>query len=300
VATRLKHLPDFKGLADRLSGIVTTADDRGQPRWTGEVRLLPHKLEQPLRWRKPRRIFVCDKGDLFHPKVPNEYIAAVFGVMAACPQHTFIVLTKRPERMVEWYRWVGALGVPAWAMCHNQLMRHIPGNWTVAGIMALKRAPLGDVWPLPIWLGVTCEDQPRADERISLLLQVPAAVWWVSYEPGLGALDLTRVEVERAHGTALLNAFTGEGRTHHGEPFDLHNQGGISWLVIGCESGPRARPFDLNWARSMTNQCEAAGVPCFTKQLPWASSIAGGGRPTLLKSAELAKQGWPVQYPEAR
>jgi protein gp37 len=117
LATRLKHLPDFAGLAERTIFAPAQPATKHNPargplphkparyRWTGHVRLLPHKLEQPLRWRKPRRIFVCDKGDLFHPKVPSKYIAAVFGVMAACPQHTFILLTKRPERMVEWFRW---------------------------------------------------------------------------------------------------------------------------------------------------------------------------------------------------
>jgi protein gp37 len=288
LATRLKHLPDFKELAHMALRQIdaTVLGAKPVPRWTGEVRLLPHKLEQPLRWRKPRRIFVCDKGDLFHELVPNEYIAAVFGVMAACPQHTFILLTKRPERMVKLYAWMkrealkepsgigGAPGVSEAAFCALLATQSI-GLTTPVFSDACNQE-----WPLPnAWAGATCEDQPRADERILLLLQVPAAVRWVSYEPGLGALCLNK--------GAHLGVPLADGTRWHGSlPM-------LDWVVIGCESGPRPRPFNQDWAQSVVDQCKAAGVPCFTKQL---RKLDG----TMLKSAELAKRGWPVQYPEAR
>jgi protein gp37 len=153
-------------------------------------------------------------------------------------------------------------------------------------------------WPLPnVWLGVTAEDQQRADERIPLLLQVPAAVRWVSYEPGLGALNVEPWLECQACG------YTHEDQRRHGDhgicgaasPGPNGGLNVLDWVVIGCESGPRARPFRRSWARSVAQQCKRAGVPCFTKQLPAESG--GGGR--LRKSAELAELGWPVQYPEA-
>jgi protein gp37 len=265
LATRLKHLPDFKGLTKVRADIPGRIVDR--LRWTGEVRLLPHKLEQPLHWRKPRRIFVVDKGDLFHPSVPDEYIAAVFGIMAACPQHTFLVLTKRPARMVEWYRWVEKR-----ELAGRELFPWDPPEWRIWQMLyveARRRSVPpphhGGAWPLPnVHVGVTAEDQERADERMEQLGQVPAAVHWLSYEPGLGPLQL------RDEWLAWLR-----------------------WVVIGCESGPRARPFRRSWARSMARQCKRAGVPCFTKQLP--AEHNGCGR--LVKSAELAELGWPVEYP---
>ena len=121
-ATRLAHLPKYQGLAvikrgppkvlrrDFADGSVglRQVDGKARPQWTGEARLWAKDLDMPLRLRKPSRIFVCDMGDLFYEEVPDEQIAAVFGVMAACPQHTFQVLTKRPERMREWFRWVEA------------------------------------------------------------------------------------------------------------------------------------------------------------------------------------------------
>lgn len=124
--------------------------------WTGRTVFVPERLSQPLRWRKPRMIFVCSMGDLFHESVPFEHVAAVWGVMAACPEHTFQVLTKRPERMAEF------------------LARRVGGKW-----------------PLPnVWLGTTTEDQRRADERIPHLLRCPAAVYFVSGEPLLSSLTL--------------------------------------------------------------------------------------------------------------
>jgi protein gp37 len=168
-----------------------------------------------------------------------------------------------------------------------------------------ESVPVGwhrDGFPINLWLGVTAEDQQRADERIPLLLQVPAAVRWVSYEPGLGPVDLDQPTCQYCGRFGQVGDETiglaDDGATpwciecdsEMGFSVWLGSDPGIDWVVIGCESGPRARPFELRWAESVTAQCKEAGVPCFTKQL-------GKG---LIKSAELAEQGWPVQYPEPR
>ncbi len=161
-ASRLAHVPAYKGLAT----IQTEGSLRGQRRvrWNGEVRFLQERLEEPLRWRKPRRIFVCDMGDLFHESVSNEWLSRVMTTILKCHQHTFQILTKRPERMAEWFKYV--------EYC------------AARGSEQLKN------WPLPnVWLGVSVENQVMADKRIPLLLDTPAAVRFVSAEPLLGPVD---------------------------------------------------------------------------------------------------------------
>lgn len=172
------------------------------PRWTGKVELIPEKLGEPLRMRKPAMIFTNSMSDLFHEGLSNEDIAAVFGVMAACPQHTFQVLTKRPARMLEWFGWLER----AAAVAKRDLFQSDGLDWTRQHVMRAATLRTGMAfprgrshigmdapWPLPnVWLGVSCEDQATADERIPLLLQCPAAVRWVSAEPLLGPVDLAR------------------------------------------------------------------------------------------------------------
>jgi protein gp37 len=163
--------------------------------WKGEIRRMPEVLEKPLHWRKPRRIFVCSMGDLFHEKVPFEYIAAVFGVMAACPQHTFIVLTKRPERMLEWFEWV-AKGRSDFSERIVGLPDRVQIRFDLLGFArSYCRMPdrVTSEWPLPnVVLMTTAENQPAADQRIPVLLQCPAAAWGVSIEPMLGSVGLGR------------------------------------------------------------------------------------------------------------
>lgn len=186
------------------------------------VTLHPERLKEPLRWKKPRRVFVCSMGDLFHPDVPVEFIDRVFAIMALATQHTFIILTKRPLRMKEYIKYRAARN-----FYH---LKHIE-------------------WPLPcVWLGVSCENQRAADERIPILLQTPAAVRFVSVEPMLGPVDLE---------TQLGNA---EESRHC-----LNGWHGIDWVICGGETGPRARPMHPAWVRSLQNQCQAAGVPFFFK-----------------------------------
>lgn len=148
-------------MASRFSG-------PGQPyegltkdgRWTGTVRMVPEHLGAPLRWKRPRRVFVNSMSDVFHEALAFEDVAEIFRVMAAAPQHSFQVLTKRAERMAEWFRWME------------------------------ERKP--GVWPLPnVWLGISVENQAAADLRVPFLLQSPAAVRWLSCEPLLGPVDLS-------------------------------------------------------------------------------------------------------------
>lgn len=235
-ATRLRNHPRYKGLA------VYT--EHG-PRWTGERRMALDILDEPLRVKKPQRWFVANKGDLFGEGVSNEEIAAVFGVMSAAAHHTFQVLTKRPERMVEWFAWASAEGTP-WERV------------TYHGAKAIG-SPVGygmghRDWPLSnVWIGVSVEDQQRADERIPHLLRVPAAVRFLSMEPLLGPVTL---KTQWRNGVP----FCGPLCDDHGAPT------GIGWVIVGSESGHGARPMDEAWVRSLRDQCVAVGVPFFYKQ----------------------------------
>lgn len=241
-----------EGVAARFSGTgqpyegLARFSERRLPQWTGEVRFIDKHLADPLRWKKPRRIFVNSMSDLFHEKLSNEEISAVFGVMAAAPRHTFQVLTKRPERAIEWLAWAEKRGYDGAA-----LFQEDDNDWRIrqmVNVAALRRGAHvasnhGGPWPLPnVCIGVTAEDQKRADERVPLLLKIPAAVRFVSVEPQLGAVSLQRLRARAAWPK-------------------------IDWVICGGESGHRARPFDLAWARSLRDECEAAGVAFFMKQI---------------------------------
>lgn len=218
-----------------------------------DVQLRPDKLDQPLRWKRPRRVFVNSMSDLFHDQVPDEYIARVFAIMALAPQHTFQVLTKRHGRMR------ALLSNPLfWHLVAEQGRAHHIGDgqgWVRVGAM------LGGK-PLPnVWLGVSAEDQKWADIRIPALLETPAAVRFISAEPLLGPIDLRRavrtLGSERGHGLTA-------SYVHAGGCCDRFH--GIDWVIVGGESGRGARPMRPDWARSVRDQCRAAGVPFLFKQ----------------------------------
>ncbi len=202
----------------------------------------------PLTWKRPRRIFVCPRADLFHEAVPLEFIDDVFRIMALAPQHTFQVLTKRPQRMLEY---LGSQ--PPWR-AHTTAKEHIA-----------YRVPASN-----IWLGVSVENQETADERIPLLLQTPAAVRWLSMEP---LLEPVRLNLATPCDRQCSEFQHAECPGNPGEPCRM--QWAIDWVVVGGESGPKARPFDVAWARSIIAQCKAAGVPVFMKQL--GSNIGWNG-----------------------
>lgn len=204
-----------------------------------DVQLRPDKLDLPLRWTKPRKVFVNSMSDLFHDKVPDEYIARVFAVMALAPQHTFQLLTKRHGRMRS-------------LLSSDDFRSEVTHTFVGLAVenLSLKTGHLesatGDWWPLSnVWLGVSAEDQKRADLRIPALLDTPAAVRFVSAEPLLGPIDL------------------------HADPIGKDSVfwiGHLDWVIVGGESGPSARPMHPDWARSLRDQCVAAGVPFLFKQ----------------------------------
>jgi len=230
----------------------TTEPSKGGQVWTGKVARAPEKtLAAPLHWRKPCRVFVNSMGDLFHEDVPDEWIDRVFAVMALAPQHTFQILTKRANRMREY------------AERADESLQELDGLCTSGGIAAKevhrgarwwqnkKSVPR---WPLPnVWLGVSAEDQARADERIPLLLDTPAAVRFISYEPALGPVRLQWSWIDRI--------------SHRQEGIEDPSDGYLDQIIVGGESGSAARPCDIDWVRSIINQCKAAGVAVFVKQL---------------------------------
>ncbi|MBA4162598.1 MAG: phage Gp37/Gp68 family protein, partial [Novosphingobium sp.] len=216
--TRLKNEAKRAGL---------TREVNGNHVWTGEVRFNEAELLAPLRWKRPRMIFVCAHGDLFHESVPSWWLDRIFAVMALCPQHTFQVLTKRADRM-RVYLTLGR---------HIEIQQQTRG----LGLHELDRrermeshVQRGALLPLPnVWLGVSVEDQQRADERIPDLLATPAAVRWISAEPLLGPVDLTNIsgaEKSREYGSPV-----------HGWSAIWRNNGigraCLDWVVVGGESG---------------------------------------------------------------
>ena len=219
------------------------------------------RLDQPLRWRKPRRVFVNSLSDLFHNDVPDEYIARVWAVMALAPQHTFQVLTKRHGRMRS------LLSSPDFMDTVYEFFR--------AG--RPRRGPFDEVdrlpWPLPnVWIGVTVEDQKRADLRVPALLDTPAAVRFLSCEPLIGEVDLSEWLSDDCTCAIYVVDYSDPER-YHPENLDreltpgcpAHDRG-IDWVICGGESGPDARPMHPDWARSLRDQCQAAGVPFLFKQ----------------------------------
>ena len=262
--------------------------------WTGEVRLVPEHLADPLKWRKPRRIFVNSMSDLFHERLTNDQIAAVFGVMAACPQHTFQVLTKRPKRMREWFAWLETSVdrvATEWAgrdcttsihdACTDSLLEYLDETACAALVGNFDACHLGLTtsktrrWPLPnVWLGVSVENQAAADERIPWLLATPAAVRFLSCEPLIGEIDLDMLRCDDVnHSEAEWGADDDDAQPWCHECDEerssghwLHCDGGIDWVIAGCESGPGARPCEVAWLRSLLDQCSEHEVPFFLKQ----------------------------------
>jgi protein gp37 len=216
----------------------------GDHRWTGKVVLAEKVLDQPLRWRRPRRIFVNSMSDLFHEAVPDEWIDRIFAGMARASQHTFQVLTKRPERMRDY---LTSAAERCW-------------EWTdplFGGPMFDPTCP-GSPLPLPnVWLGVSVEDQAAAYERIPLLLDTPAAIRFISAEPLLGPVDIDHwlhdSDCYLYRGGCACTCF---------EPREVC----LDWVIAGGESGPGSRPAHPDWFRSLRDQCATAGVAFFFKQ----------------------------------
>jgi protein gp37 len=254
-ATRMSANPNPK-ISTAYAGTAAAGE------WTGQINMLPDRLILPYHWARPRKIFVNAQSDLFHADVTDEFIAAVFAVMACTPQHTYQILTKRPARMR--------------SLMQSELFREMIFTREAGqGPMAHILEPEG--WPLPnVWLGVSVEDQKRADLRIPALLETPAAVRWISAEPLLGPITLAGDDTRSPYW------LTGEPAWAEPAPVgphgilmsDLIMKPGLDWVVVGGESGPKARPMHPAWARQLRNQCAVAGVPFLFKQ--WGEWVSAG------------------------
>jgi protein gp37 len=238
----------------------------GRPTFTGRVNLNARALEQPLRWRRGRRIFVNSMSDLFHENVPDSVIDRVFAIMSLAQQHTFQVLTKRPERAHAYLSRPALsrrIAEEGFALVCEAMERN-PRSQLFVGVKLRGHIAHLEAWPLPnVWLGVSVEDQAAADERIPLLLKTPAAVRFLSCEPLLGPVSLTRIHAPQG----WVDVLGGWRDVRRDAPQDeqwIENR--VDWVIAGGESGPHARPMHPDWARSLRDQCAAASVPFLFKQ----------------------------------
>ena len=326
-SARMTHRLEMMG-HEKYRGL-TVVNPKGDRHFNGVVKTHEAVLAEPLKWKKPRRIFVNSMSDTFHREVPFEFIDRIFAVAALCPQHTFQILTKRPERTAEYLKsrspsiFQAAGDWPVMAVARKIAKGHGSNLVNEAAVIA---------WPLPnLWLGTSVEDQARADERIPHLLRCPAAVHFISAEPLLGPVDFSRWiagagrrpqdclptfqrgrqqtrefrvgDVSRAANSRPTCAESGADEPERREECDEQAEcrsgsrdqaqavsggetcehcGGLrsdrqdsiknrhrpplDQIIVGGESGPGARPMHPNWARSIRNQCQSAGVPFFYKQ----------------------------------
>lgn len=255
---RLRNHRRYKGLATCKAG----PSGLHVGKWTGEVRCNEEDLTQPLKWRKSRRVGCCFMGDLFHPDVPDAFLDKVFAVMALCPQHQFVVCTKRAERMREYLTGRGL---------HNRIERaaeeFTTGQPSFSGKVILPALPFPGVH-----LGVTVESHEQLG-RAAILCKTPAAHRWLSIEPMLDYPDLTPwltscEECGNAGSTSLFgHRPPGDGLNLCRDACDRDEGPGIDLAILGCESGPNRRPCNLDWVRQVIDDCDAAGVALYVKQL---------------------------------
>jgi len=269
---------------DGYAGLTKPGTGKKRFLFNGQFRTAPDRLGDPLRWKKPRMVFVNSMSDLFGEGVPFEFVAAVFGVMAACPQHTFQVLTKRADRMLEFFQWIVGQGEEL----VDSVGEHPGPNTSAEGVACMvwynETVPIEKwvpqslydktPWPLPnVWLGVSVENNDYVT-RIEKLLKAPAAVRFLSLEPLLGPIDIVSSwgDAIREHGALAVP---------------------IDWVIVGGESGPHARPCGLRWIADIVVQCKDAGMQCFVKQL--GSNACDGGKRIKLSG----KGGDPTEWPAA-
>ena len=225
----------FAGPGQPYEGTITDG------RWNGHIRTVEECLEDPIRWRKPRLIFINSMSDLFHEAIPDEYIWRVFEMMAIAHGkngHVFLLLTKRWNRMMEF-------SLKAQEAQEAALRE---------GRMAAQWPPRGVWWGHSIW------DQPSANGSIPLLLRTSAALRFVSVEPMLGPVDLSRY--------LFSSGPDGEPAPRNDPPLPC-----LSWVICGCESGPNARPMGIEWVRSLRDQCVEADVAFYLKQAAFGCRI---------------------------
>lgn len=247
----------------------TVSGSSGKPNWTGQVTFNESVLLAAIKRKKPTVYFVNSLSDLFYDGVSDEIIDKHFAAFALAPQHRFLVLTKRADRMLEYFLEIHKrLPVRGQGVCTGGLPFCGCGHEA-----APDRSHDSDVgycdteWPLRnVWLGTSVENQKYADERIPLLLQTPAAVRFLSVEPMLGAVGLRRISTMKFRGAEVLDSLTGTLEGMFGDPCPTHLPA-VDWVICGGESGLNSRPFYVKYARDIRDQCKAAGVPFFLKQL---------------------------------
>ena len=260
--TRLADVPRYQGL---------TIDTKAGPVWNGMVRFVAQVLTEPLKKSRPRMIFVNSMSDMFHEDVPDDWIDKIFAIMAMAQQHRFQILTKRAKRMRHY------MSDPHRLVCWIEAATEL-GPILPKGLLFHVQ----DVLP-NVWLGVSAEDQERANERIPDLLATPAAVRFISAEPLLGPLDLFAIHAQPKYQIDALRAGVGFVKVGS-DSWDLTIDGdhpAIDWVIVGGESGPKARPMNPQWARDIRDQCKAASVAFLFKQ--WGefvsvSEVEGPGR----------------------
>lgn len=291
-----------RGMCEQHKGLT---DEQG--RWTGEVRLIPKALEKPLRWGPIKMCLCCDwesgrswcpthiaegarttrnrivltptMGDGLHDEVPDEFIAAWFGVMAAARNSTFLFLTKRIERFLPWVEWLGSQRHPGGSWSEIEMLINGVSGWTdddapTLGLV-MDRLPIDAAWPPQnIVIGTTVENQRRADERLPHMARIAGQGWrtWLSYEPALSAVNFG-FDMPR-HGP------------RHGWRVTTYQP---EFLACGSETGPGARPCDVDWLRSAVDQCRDAFVRCHVKQL--SGSNKPEEWPHDLRVREMVKHG---------
>lgn len=252
-------------------------------RWNGLTAFVESELLKPNNWKAPRSIFISSMGDLFHESVPFEWIDQVMSMAAMLSKHTFILLTKRPTRMKEYF------------------MRWQLGNAGPLHLAATDGQSIGWKWPLAnVVLGVSVEDQHAADERIPLLLQTPATKRFISLEPMIGPVDLERVEWPEKGGhkvDVLRGGYWSDSRWGFVNHSDLQDSGLINGVILGGESGNRARCLDLDWVKTIRDQCAGAEVPFMFKQGSAANRCTNEShkRFPLLEGCTHSELAWSVR-----
>lgn len=253
-----------EAMARRIAGMERTSGVRPQRYlpvvnhvgWNGRIIMHDDRLYEPLRWRKPRRVFVCSMSDLFHEGVASEFVRDVLDVVRRCPQHTFQVLTKRPENILE---------------KTDGIDTHIPN----------------------LWIGASVEDQATADARVPVLAQVPAAVRFLSVEPLLGPVDLRPLLLRRSLGHCTgCQELKDEGATHQEETIE-HPSRAVHWVIVGGESGRAPRPCHAEWIRPVFDGCYCANVPVFVKQ-SGSNFWVGGRRQRVYDKKGGRPEYWPT------
>ena len=258
-------------LSERFRGVPSHPYEMGF-----DLTLRPERLVQPLKWKRPRRVFVNSMSDLFHEDVPDEFIDRVFAVMSISRGHTFQVLTKRAVRMQR-YLVSRSKSVEYWEKPARELGHTLKFKMDGATIGLLPFPPPN------VWLGVSVEDEVRARERIPLLLDTPAALRFVSVEPLLGPIELNRVKFPpcpKDEPLQPINRYPDQIDFLSGKWVDTTGIGytgpKVDWVIVGGESGPRARPMKSEWVKSIRDQCQSSGVPFFFKQWGGRTPKAGG------------------------